>query len=65
MDNIAEALALLRLANNPSAAVATEHEFERLRRLATPPHAINAVLQSALAMRRTPARDVETWTPAI
>jgi plasmid stabilization system protein ParE len=78
MDNIAEAVALLhrqaeleiRLANNPSAAVATERELEHLlRRLATNPHAVNAVLQTALALRRTPdaitARDVETWTPAI
>jgi plasmid stabilization system protein ParE len=78
MDNIAEAVALLhrqaeleiRLANNPSAAVATERELEHLlRRLATHPHAVNAVLQTALALRRTPdaitAQDVETWTPAI
>jgi hypothetical protein len=76
MDNIAEAVALLRrqaeleirLANNPSAAVATELEH-LLQRLATRPHAVNAVLQTALALRRTPdaitARDVETWTPAI
>lgn len=60
----------IRLANNPSAAVATERELEDLlRRLATHPHAVNAVLQTARAMRRTPdaitARDVETWTPAI
>jgi plasmid stabilization system protein ParE len=78
MDNIAEAVALLRrqaelenrLANNPRATVATERDLEHLlRRLATHPHAINAVLQTAPALRRTPdaitARDVETRTPAI
>jgi plasmid stabilization system protein ParE len=78
MDNTAQAVAPLRrepeleirLANNPSAAVETERELEHLlRRLATHPHAVNAVLQTALALRRTPdaitARDVETWTPAI
>jgi len=53
-----------------SAAVATEREFEHLlRRLAAHSHAVNAVLQAALALRRTPdaitARDVEGWTPAI
>jgi len=47
-----------------AAAEATERELEHLlRRLATHPHAVNAVLQTARAMRR--ARDVETWTPAI
>lgn len=78
MDNIAEAVALLRrqaeleirLANNPSTAVATERELGHLlRRLATHPHAVNAVLQTALALRRTPdaitERDVEAWNPAI
>jgi hypothetical protein len=78
MDNIAETVALLRrqaelqirLANNQSAAVATERELEhRARRLSIHPHAVNAVLQTALALRRTPdaitARDVEVWTPAI
>jgi hypothetical protein len=78
MDNIAEAAELLRrqaeleirLANNPSAAVAIERELGHLlRQLATYPHAVNAVLQTALALRRTPdaitAGNVETWTPAI
>lgn len=76
MDSIAEARTLLRrqaeleirLANNPSAAVATERE-RLLRRLAIHPHAVNAVLKTALALRRTPdaitARDVETRSPAI
>ena len=40
----------MRVANNPSAAVATERELEHLlRRLATHPHTVNAVLQTALA----------------
>jgi len=78
MNNIAEAVALLRhqaelelrLANNPRVAVATERELEHLlRRLATRPHAVNAVLQTALALRRTPdavtARDVAAWNPAL
>ena len=78
MDNLTEAFALLhrqaelelRLTNNPSAAVATERELEHVvRRLATHPHAVNAVLQTARALRRTPdeitARDVEAWNPAV
>jgi hypothetical protein len=75
MNNIAEAVALLRrqeleirLANNRRTAVAAEREHI-LRWLATHPHAVNAVLQIALALRRTPdaisARDVKTWTLAI
>ena len=78
MDNLTEAVALLhrqaelelRLINSPGAAVATERELEQLlRRLAAHPHAVNAVLQTARALRRTPdavtARDVETWNSAV
>lgn len=78
MDNVNEAVALLRrhaelelrLVNSPDGAVATERELEQLwRRLAAHPHAVNAVLQTARALRRTPdavtARDVEAWNPAV
>ena len=60
MDNLNEAVALLhrqaelelRLLNSPGAAVATERELEQLlRRLAAHPHAVNAVLQTARALR--------------
>lgn len=75
MDNLTEAVALLRrqselelgLANNPGSAVATERELEHLlRRLAAHPHAVNAALQTARALCRTPgavtAGDVAAWS---
>lgn len=75
MDNVAEIVALLRkqseleiqILNGHSAAVATERAWEAtLRRLAVHPHALNAVRQTARAMRRTPdavsARDVTLWS---
>jgi plasmid stabilization system protein ParE len=63
MDNVIEIVALLRkhselelqMLNGHSAAVATERELEAtLRRLAAHPQALNAVLQTARALRRTP-----------
>jgi hypothetical protein len=79
MDNVSEIVALLRkqadleiaIMNGHRSAVATEQELEATRRrLFAHPQALNAVLQTARAMRRrTPdaitARDVEAWTPAI
>lgn len=74
MDNVAEVVALLRmqsqlelqLLNGHGAAVATERELEATwRRLAAHPQALNAVLRTAHAMRRTPdavsARNVADW----
>ncbi len=78
MDNVSEIVALLRkqadleiaIMNGHRSAVATEQELEATRRgLFAHPQALNAVLQTARAMRRTPdaitARDVEAWTPPI
>jgi hypothetical protein len=78
MDNVSEIVALLRkqadleiaLMNGHCSAVATEQELEATRRrLFAHPQALDAVPQTARAMRRTPdaitARDVEAWTPAI
>jgi proline dehydrogenase len=78
MDNVSEIVALLRkqadleiaIMNGHRSAVATEQELEATRRrLFAHPQALNAVLQTARALRRTPdaitARDVEAWTPAI
>ena len=62
MDNVLEVVALLRkhselelrILNGHGAAVATERELEAtVRRLAAHPHALNAVLQTARALRRT------------
>ena len=78
MDNLNEAVVPLhrqaefelRLLNNPSATVATERELEQLlRRIAAHPHAGNAVLQTARALRRTPdaisVRDVVRWSHSV
>jgi hypothetical protein len=63
MDNVTEILALLRqqatlemqLMNGHGAAVATERELEAThRRLVAHPQALNAVLQTARALHRTP-----------
>ena len=63
MDNVIEVVALLRkhselelqMLNGYGAAVAAEQELETtLRRLAAHPHALNAVLQTARALPRTP-----------
>jgi len=74
MDNLLETVALIRrqselqirLQNSRGTAVATEREFEATRRrLANHPHALNAVLQTAQALRRPPetisASEVEKW----
>jgi hypothetical protein len=75
VDNVIEVVALLRrhselelqILNGHGAAVATERELEAtVRRLAAhPPNALNAVLQTARALRRTPdavsAREVADW----
>lgn len=74
MDNVTEVVALLRqqaelerrLLNGDGTAVAAERELDITRqRLAQRPHAVNAVLQTARALRRTPdavsARDVADW----
>jgi len=74
MDNVIEVVALLRkhselelrILNGHGAAVATERELEAtVRRLAAHPHALNAVLQTARALRRTPdavsATQVADW----
>jgi hypothetical protein len=74
MDNVIEVVALLRkhselelrILNGHGAAVSTERELEAtVRRLAAYPHALNAVLQTARALRRTPdavsARQVADW----
>ncbi len=78
MDCVTETVSLLRrqaelelqLLNNPATAVATERELAKLvHRLEAHPHALNAVLQTARALRRTPdavtAQDVEAWNPAL
>jgi hypothetical protein len=63
MDNVAEIVALLRkqadleiaIMNDRRSAVATEQELEATRRrLFAHPQALNAVLQTARALRRTP-----------
>jgi hypothetical protein len=63
MDNVIEVVALLRkhselelqILNGHGTAVATEREMEAtVRRLAAHPQALNAVLQTARALRRTP-----------
>ena len=74
MDNISETVALLRrqaelerqLMNGDDVGVMTERELEMTRlRLAAHPQAVNAVLQTARALRRTPdsitRRDVTDW----
>jgi len=74
MDNLLETVALirrqseleLRLLNSHGTAVATERELEATRRrLATHPQALNALLQTAQALRRPPetisVREVEDW----
>ena len=74
MDNVLEVVALLRkhselelrILNGHGAAVATERELEAtVRRLAAHPQALNAVLQTARALRRTPdavsATQVADW----
>jgi hypothetical protein len=74
MDNILEVLTLLRrqtvlernLLNGSGADVTTEHDLEATRRrLAAHPQALNAVLHTARALRRTPdaisAQDVADW----
>jgi len=74
MDNVTEVVALLRqqaelehqLLNGGGTAVAAEQQLDLTRRrLAQHPHALNAVLQTARALRRTPeavsARDVADW----
>jgi predicted nicotinamide N-methyase len=63
MDNVTEIVALLRkqadleiaIMNDRRSAVATEQELEATRRpLFAHPQALNAVLQTARALRRTP-----------
>jgi proline dehydrogenase len=63
MDNVSEIVALLRkqadleiaIMNGHRGAVATEQELEATRRrLLAHPQALNAVLQTARALRRTP-----------
>jgi proline dehydrogenase len=63
MDNVTEIVALLRkqadleiaIMNGHCAAVATEQELEATRRrLCAHPQALNAVLQTARALRRSP-----------
>ncbi len=63
MDNVSEIVALLRkqadlelaILNGHRGAVATEQELEATRRrLFAHPQALNAVLQTARALRRTP-----------
>ena len=74
MDNITEVVALLRqqaelereLLNGRGTAVAAERALDITRqRLAQHPQALNAVLQTARALRRTPdavsAWDVVHW----
>jgi len=72
MDNVIEVVALLRkhselelrILNGHGAAVATERELEAtVRRLAAHPQALNAVLQTARALRRTPDA-VSAWQVA-
>jgi hypothetical protein len=63
MENVAEIVALLRkqvqlesqILNGNGTAIASERELETLRRrLAAHPQALNAVLQAARALGRTP-----------
>jgi proline dehydrogenase len=63
MDNVSEVVALLRkqadlelaIQNGDRGAVAAEQELEATRRrLFAHPQALNAVLQTARALRRTP-----------
>jgi proline dehydrogenase len=63
MDNVSEIVALLRkqadleiaIMNGHRGAVATEQELEATRRrLFAHPQALNAVLETARALRRTP-----------
>jgi plasmid stabilization system protein ParE len=63
MDNVIEVVALLRkhaelelqILNGHGAAAATERALEAtVHRLAAHPQALNAVLQTARALRRTP-----------
>lgn len=74
MDNVIEIVALLRkhselelqILNGHGTAVATERELEAtVRRLAEHPQALNAVLQTARALRRTPdavsVKEVADW----
>jgi hypothetical protein len=74
MDNVIEVVALLRkhselelqILNGHGTAVAMEQELAAtVRRLAAHPHALNAVLQTARALRRTPdavsVREVANW----
>jgi hypothetical protein len=74
MDNVIEIVALLRkhselelqILNGHGTAVATERELEAtVRRLTEHPHALNAVLQTARALRRTPdavsVKEVADW----
>ena len=74
MDNIVEVVSLLRqqselelqLINSDGTAAATENALETTRRrLAAHPQALNAVLQTARALRRTPdrvsAQEVRAW----
>lgn len=74
MDNVIEVVAPLRkhselelqILNGHGAAVATEPELEAtVRCLAAHPQALNAVLQTARALRKTPdavsARDMGNW----
>ena len=77
MDNVLQTVALLRkqtelelqLMNGQNATAATEYDLEvTRRRLAAHPLALNAVLQTARALRRAPdavtAKDVATWSNA-
>lgn len=74
MDNITEVVTLLRqqselqmqLMQGDGTAAASEHALEATRRrLAAHPQALNAVLQTARALGRTPdrvsAQDVRAW----
>ena len=74
MDNIVEVVSLLRqqselelqLINSDGTAAATENALETTRRrLAAHPQALNAVLQTARALRCTPdrvsAQEVRAW----
>ena len=78
MDNIVEVVTLLRqqsdlelrLLHGDGTAAATENALEATRRrLAAHPHALNAVLQTARALGRTPdrisAQDVRAWGGSI
>ena len=77
MDSTMEVIALLRrqaelerqLLNASAATFTTERELEATcRRIAQHPRALNAVLQTAQALRRPPeavsARQVDNWSGA-